>query len=79
MGGRTSGGAVGRGRAQAHPRGGSMELAQGGDRQRKVRLPPVCSGAELVRGQSLLLLGEWSAARSKFDCIQVLLVNETPL
>ena len=79
LGGTAPGAAMGRGTAQAHPRGGPMELTQGADRQRMVCLPPVCSAAELVRGQSLLPFGEWSAARNKFDCIQVLLVNETPL
>lgn len=39
------------------PGGGPMELAQGGDRQRKVRLPPVCSAAELVRGKVCSYLG----------------------
>ena len=65
LGGTAPGGAVGRGGAQAHPR----ELALRIDRQRAVHLPPVCSAAELVRGQSLLPLGEWSTARGKFYCI----------
>ena len=49
LGGTAPRAAVGRGRAQAHPREGPMELAQGADRQRTVRLPPVCSAAELVK------------------------------